>query len=76
MSFKYFDFLCPDARCENSKQVFESLTDPWEPVRCPKCQSFPCEKQISAHAGYSIKGNNSASQRPRGAGSFKRGGKT
>jgi hypothetical protein len=76
MSFKYFDFKCPDERCENHAKPFESLTSPWEPVICPKCGAKPCEKQVTAHAGYHIQGDNSASRRPGHAGSFKRGNKT
>jgi hypothetical protein len=39
--------------------------------RCPNCQSSQLQVCLSAHGGYSIKGNNGASQRPRQAGSFR-----
>ena len=38
---------------------------------CAKCGSTELQKLMSAHGGYAIRGNNSASQRPRNAGSFR-----
>jgi len=65
-----YDYLCPT--CPEGENKFESLSRPHEPVKCPACGAFPCERLLTAHAGYSINGNNSASQRPSQAGSFKR----
>ena len=39
------DFRCPSSQCG---KTFESLTDPWDPVRCPECCTHPCEKLFSA----------------------------
>jgi putative FmdB family regulatory protein len=60
-----YDYRCPNDACDKR---FESLTQPWEPVRCPECFSYPCERQISAPSNYQIKGDNSASTRPKGKG--------
>lgn len=42
------------------------------PTECPHCDETKMECLISAPGGYTINGNNSASTRPRGAGSPKR----
>jgi hypothetical protein len=39
---------------------------------CPKCESASLQLELSLFGGYSIKGPNGASQRPKHAGSFKR----
>ena len=61
-----YQYACP--KCSEEIELFRPMNA--EAPSCQKCGT-ELEKQISAHAGYSIKGNNSASQRPRGAGSFK-----
>ena len=69
MSFKALDFICMNADCgffQERKEFFVQGTE------VPVCTcDEPMERAVSAHAGYSIKGNNSASQRPRQAGSFR-----
>jgi putative FmdB family regulatory protein len=62
-----------DFRCVDCLKTFESLMKPWEPVQCPHCRSQAVDRLPSTFGGYQIKGDNSASQRPKGAGH--RGGK-
>jgi len=64
-----YDFKCKADRCG---QVFESLSRPWEPVKCPACGFYPCEKLLSAPGDYQIKGDNSSSTRPKRAGTMKK----
>ncbi len=64
-----FDYKC--TQCDERIEIFFRKGDP-EPPSCQKCQA-PMEKTISAHGGYSIGGPNGASQRPKNAGSFKKG---
>ena len=71
-----YEFKCKNNKCE---KVFESLIKPWDDrystykgVICPHCKYLGCERIISAHGGYTIKGNNSASQKPKSSGSFKK----
>lgn len=60
--------------CKECQKEFESLVMSYKEVtECPECKSRSCERVITAHQGYTIGGNNSASQRPKSAGSFKRG---
>ena len=54
-----YDFFCPECG-----KLFESLSKPYDPVKCPECFSWPCERQISAPGNYTINGDNSASTRP------------
>ena len=67
-----YEYKCKSDRCGIK---FESISKPWESkgVKCPKCKVSDCIKVISAPGGYNIKGNNSASVRPKSAGSFKKG---
>jgi putative FmdB family regulatory protein len=55
-----FDFECP-----NCEKTFESITSPYEPVKCPMCGGFPCKKLISAHKSAWVKGDNGASVTPK-----------
>jgi putative FmdB family regulatory protein len=52
--------------CNECKQEFESISKPFEPGQCPKCLTVNCTKLISSHSNYEIKGDNSASTRPKG----------
>jgi putative FmdB family regulatory protein len=62
-----------DFYCKQCEKEFESLSKPYDPVKCPACGTYPCERTaVTTFAGYSAIPNNSASQRPSGAGSFKR----
>jgi putative FmdB family regulatory protein len=64
-----------DVLCRDCGHIWEELLKSWEDSPdCPHCESKKTEKLISAPGGYSIKGNNSASVRPAGAGSFKKAG--
>lgn len=62
-------------KCKLCKEITESLMMPWEKkdesVICQKCGGR-AYKIMSAHGGYDIKGDNSASERPKQAGSFKK----
>lgn len=66
--FRLYDF-----DCKNCNQAFEYTVDreQQEEIHCPYCDSSNVSKAINAHAGYSGD-TGGASQRPRGAGSFKR----
>ncbi len=69
---KLYDFEC--IKC---KVVFEALVDKkpekfTENPPCPTCCESHTLLKAVASSGYTIKGNNSASTRPKGAGSFKR----
>ncbi len=44
-----------------------------EPSFCKYCASADIHRSLSAHGGYKINGNNSASSKPKRAASFKRG---
>jgi putative FmdB family regulatory protein len=65
-----------DFECVSCHHRFESLLRKPEEiseVACPQCGHEQLQMRFSAHAGYSIKGDNSASVRPRQAGAFKKG---
>ena len=64
-----------DFKCEQCGHEYEGLIVPAkkdQKQQCPKCQGHHAVRQLSSHGGYHISGNNSASQRPKGAGSFKK----
>lgn len=65
------DFICTD--CAHQ---FEEFFRPGEPVpnktTCAHCDTNTAERLPSAHGGYAIRGNNSASVTPKGSKSFKR----
>jgi putative FmdB family regulatory protein len=64
-----------ELECQDCKHKFESLMkdkDEIEHAECPKCESMDLQFCFSLFGGYSIKGDNSASVRPKRAGSFKR----
>jgi putative FmdB family regulatory protein len=54
-----------DFHCNECGKDFESLTKPYEPVVCPHCSAQGAEKKPSILGSYFIKGDNSASTRPR-----------
>jgi putative FmdB family regulatory protein len=58
-----------DFHCKACGKDFESLSKPYEPVQCAHCRTPGAEKKISSFGGYQIQGDNSASVRPKGAGS-------
>lgn len=64
-----------DFKCEKCTEEFEALADDAEAPPCPKCadSEFVVRGTPTAPAAYSIKGDNSASTKPKG-GAFKRGG--
>lgn len=65
-----------DCLCRSCGHIWEEIIKAWdETPNCPHCESTKVEKLVSAAGGYHIKGNNSASHRPKSAGSFKRGAK-
>lgn len=60
-------------KCRLCAKVTESIMKPWEtknPVQCPECGGA-CDRVWSGIGGYTIKGDNSGSERPKHAGSFK-----
>jgi putative FmdB family regulatory protein len=65
-----------DFECVSCHHRFEALLrKPSEiaDVVCTACGNTELQMRFSAIGGYSIKGDNSASVRPRQAGSFKKG---
>lgn len=73
-TYRIYEFICEKPGCERSGGSFEAMVEPEEAAACPSCKDSEWVKRaINAHAGYSISGANGASQRPKNAGSFKRG---
>jgi putative FmdB family regulatory protein len=64
-------------KCIKCEAVTESVMKPWSKsdeeyfVQCSQCGG-KAYKTLSLFGGYQIKGDNSASERPRQAGSFKK----
>jgi hypothetical protein len=67
---KAVDFMCANDGCGLFGKKKEYFIEGSEVPVCI-CDEL-MERVIHAHAGYTIKGNNSASQRPKQAGSYKR----
>lgn len=63
-----YEYLCQ--WCGTTK---EFIVKPGEiySVECPGCEHPEMTRQMSAHGGYKIKGDNSASTKPSQSGSFK-----
>jgi putative FmdB family regulatory protein len=61
------DFFCYD--CHKTFEALVRNSDELLEQKCIHCESTKLQLQLSAHSGYSIKGDNSASTRPKGAGS-------
>lgn len=62
-----------DVLCKECGHLWEEILNHWDDTpNCVQCDSTKTEKLLSAHAGYGIKGDNSASVRPKGAGSSKK----
>jgi hypothetical protein len=68
--YKAIDFKCTNGECGYFNKPKEFLIEGNEVPVCI-CDGL-MERVLHAHAGYKIKGNNSASQRPKQAGSFPR----
>jgi putative FmdB family regulatory protein len=66
-----FDYQC--TACPERIELFRRHSDA-PTIGCQKCGA-DMTKSVSSIGGYSIKGNNSASVRPKSAGSFKKGTK-
>lgn len=63
-------------KCRDCHDTFETLIrhkDDELDLKCPHCDSQLVERLLSAHGGYNIMGDNSASRRPSQAGSFRKG---
>jgi hypothetical protein len=62
--------------CKHCGHIEEMFYGPTEQqprvIECAHCEDNSSELLPSAVGGYNIKGNNSASQRPKQAGSFKK----
>ena len=71
MAWKIRDFYCTK-KCTDDN--FEAMTQDEEAPACPVCgDSESVVRGVpTAPAGYRISGDNSASTKPKGAGSFKR----
>jgi putative FmdB family regulatory protein len=65
-----YEYLC--GSCGHQFEDFVSVGEYSLKMGCPHCQ-HQADKLPSAHGGYKIKGDNSSSQRPKSAGSFKKG---
>jgi putative FmdB family regulatory protein len=61
-------------KCENEFEELVLSVDEGAPT-CPECQSPECDRIPNTFGGYGIRGNNSASVRPKGAGSRIKGSK-
>lgn len=57
-----FELECVD--CQHSYETILKHKDDFCDERCPKCGSQQLQTKFSGWGGYSIKGNNSASERP------------
>ena len=57
--------------CPYCSKDFETISKPMAPAECPECRTKDCIRLISSHSNYEIKGDNSASTRPKGGGSPK-----
>jgi hypothetical protein len=64
------DWTCLQCGLESEDVIVRSKDD----EKCPGCGSDQIQLKLSMHGGYYIRGNNSASERPRQAGSFKKKG--
>jgi putative FmdB family regulatory protein len=54
--------------CEDCQTVYEALirnTQDLKEVSCPKCSSIKAQVRLTFPSNYEIKGNNSASVRPK-----------
>jgi hypothetical protein len=67
------EYKCINPRCMRHFEEIVKAPIPEKSV-CPECHQ-DAHKTLSTFGGYAIKGNNSASVRPKRAGSFKRGDK-
>lgn len=54
-----------DFHCESCGYNFEHISGHDEEVRCPDCGDTEVVRRVSFHAGYKIKGDNSASVTPK-----------
>lgn len=64
-----YQFKC--LKCENDFDEIVALVD-IDKTKCPKCGCPEVDRVIHSIGGYHIKGDNSASVRPKGAGSKKK----
>lgn len=58
-------------KCNKCEHVYTELLKYGESSTCPACSSKDVVKQITAPGGYKIKGDNSASVKPKHSGSFR-----
>lgn len=63
-----------DYECKTCQKVWEEFIQTKEdiPENCIYCDSSDIQSKLSTPGGYTIHGSNSASTRPRNAGSFKK----
>jgi len=63
-----------DYKCKSCQEVTQSVMATWNDklILCPKCGKSEAERMFPAPGGYSIKGDNSASVKPKRSGSFKK----
>lgn len=60
-------------KCIDCEHEYEDLIMAEYKSQCPECQSLKVKQIPSSFGGYKITGNNSASTRPKGAGSRTKG---
>ncbi len=59
--------------CRECGHQFEAIVySPDEEVCCPHCERSKVERLVSTYGGYQMRGNNSASTRPKNAGSWRK----
>lgn len=63
-----------DIQCQSCQKVWEEFIRDAEdePTKCIYCESPEIKKLLSGHGGYSIRGANGSSTRPKHSGSYKR----
>lgn len=64
-----YEYLC--SKCAYIFEEFVGHNDPEAHAECPHCEAPTATRLPSAIGAYHIRGNNSASVRPRQAGAFK-----
>jgi putative FmdB family regulatory protein len=67
-----FEVQCGDALCAHVFEVIAKSKEALASDSCPQCGYEKLEHLLTSPGGYHIKGNNTASQRPKGAGSWKK----
>lgn len=67
-----FEVQCADALCGHVFEVIAKNKETLAEDACPQCGYSQLQLLLTSPGGYHIKGNNSASERPKGAGSWRK----